>query len=277
MAWLPMISTGRSGRGEHAGGAVDFGRFDGRRGHGDRHRFHGVEIAREHAIEVTLQVKPEQFAFESRSGAVAFLEPVPLADQRFVIKQIDGALHKHRPGRVALRHAQGVFEHRNDIAVAVDGHRHFDDRFDQCNLLDILKRPPALDNGRRRTAEQHHRRLGHLRIFQGRDGVGHARSGGDRRHARNPAEPRHGIGRKHGGGLIAHIDDRDPLALAAHQNRRDVPAAEGEQMTHPLNFQNTGDDVPAMDLHTRLPRSFSEPFDMVWSKPENIVTVVQFY
>ena len=53
-------------------------------------------------------------------------------------------------------------------------------------------------------------------------------------------QARGGVGSEHGGGLIAHVDDGDAALLGSNQNRRNVPATEGENPFHAVGMPPGG-------------------------------------
>lgn len=97
-------------------------------------------------------------------------------------------------------------------------------------LVDVLKGAAAAQHGGGRAAEEQHGRLGHLRVLDGRHGVGDARPGRDGGHAHVACEARGRVRGEDRVDLLTHVDHAHPMALRAHQDRRDVPAARGVKM-----------------------------------------------
>ncbi len=209
------------------------------------HRGHlGVEAAREHARGVAVEV-PAQRPVGQRA-ALAGRVGVPLADRGLVVQQVHRALDEHRPRHAALRQREGFGQRGCEVAHAPRLEEALDVRLDQRALGDVLQRAAALQRGGRGAAEQDQRRLRELRVLQRRDGVGDARPGSDRGHAGPPRQARRGVGRKHRGGLVAHVDDADAARLGRAQDRRDVPAAQREKHRHAMRLQHLGDAIAAM-------------------------------
>ena len=88
--------------------------------------------------------------------------------------------------------------------------------------------------------------LGHLRVLDGGEGVGESRPGRHRRHAGPAGQARHGVGGEDGGRLVAGVDHPDAAALGAHEDGRDVPAAEGEEEGDALGLQDRRHDFAAV-------------------------------
>jgi hypothetical protein len=116
----------------------------------------------------------------------------------------------------------------------------------QRALVDVLQRAAPLQRGGRGAADQHQRRLRELGVLQRGDGVADAGPGRDRRDARQAGEARGGVGREHGGGLVAHVDDADAARLGRAEDGRDVAAAQGEDGLHAVRQQRVGHAVAAV-------------------------------
>ena len=67
--------------------------------------------------------------------------------------------------------------------------------------------------------------------------------GRDRRDARDAREPADGVGREDGGRLVPRVDDAEAARLRRREDRRDVPAAEGEEELHAVPDEDLGDEL----------------------------------
>ena len=123
-------------------------------------------------------------------------------------------------------------------------------RAHQCELVDVLQRPAALEHGRRRAPDHDDRRLRELGVLHGRDRVREPGPGRDDGHARDAGQSRRGVRSKYGRCLVAGIHDADVLRARRGQDRRDVPAAQGEDTGHPVRLENLRYLVAA--VHARL-------------------------
>jgi hypothetical protein len=98
---------------------------------------------------------------------------------------------------------------------------------------------------RRRSPEEDERRLREARVLERRERVRHARPGGDRRHARHAGQPRDGVRREDGRRLVPRVHDADAPRLRRGEDRRDVPAAEGEEEPDAVPDEDLGDEIAA--------------------------------
>ncbi len=89
-------------------------------------------------------------------------------------------------------------------------------------------------------------RLRELGVLDRGDRVGDAGAGGDRRHAGDPGEAEDRVGGEDGVHLMADVHHPDAAVLGAHEDGRDVPAAEGEEEPHPALHQHRSDPVAAV-------------------------------
>ena len=191
-----------------------------------------------------------QHALAETAGlGLARAAPVPLPHQRFRIEQINGALHEDRSGHPRGGGPEGLGQHLGDVAVAFDRERLLDHRSQQSQLLDVLERTAALEDGGGGPAEYHHGRLGHGRVFEGGDRVGDPRPGRHRGHAGHPGQPGHGVGGEYGIGFVTHVDHAQAALAGGRQNGGNVAAAEGKHERNPAFFQKTGNGIAAVGFH----------------------------
>ena len=111
------------------------------------------------------------------------------------------------------------------------------DRAHQLGVIHVLQ--PAAIFLRARIAARHdkHRRARDMRVGDAGDGIGHAGSGGDQRHAEFAGEFRMRLRHVHGGALVAHIDDADAFGIEPHPDRHDVAAAQSEHALDATAFR----------------------------------------
>ncbi len=141
-----------------------------------------------------------------------------------------------------------LLERGGQIAHAIDPHGPLGDRVEQGELVDVLEGPASPEQGGRRAAQQHERRLRQLGVLDRRDRVGHPGPGRDGGDPRDAGEPRHRVGGEDRGGLVPHVDHPDAAPLGADQDRRDVAAAEREEERHLLRREHVSDDRAAAGL-----------------------------
>ena len=94
-------------------------------------------------------------------------------------------------------------------------------------------------------ADQQERALGAERVGDTGRRVRRARSGRHDRATRTPGHARVPVGGVRGNLLVPHVDDLDPLRLAAVVDVDDVTAAQGEDGVDSLVLQRFGDEVSA--------------------------------
>ena len=83
--------------------------------------------------------------------------PVPLADQRLVVEQVDRELDEHRPGHVRLADPERLLEDGHDVADPAHRARPLDVRAHQRHLVDVLQGAAPLQRRGRGAAEHDHR------------------------------------------------------------------------------------------------------------------------
>ena len=88
---------------------------------------------------------------------------------------------------------------------------------------------PQRHRGRAPAEHEHRRAVLHRRGHRAHP-VRDPGAGGQRRHARLARDLRPALGGERGGGLVAHVDEVDPLRAAAVVDREQVPAGEREQL-----------------------------------------------
>ena len=98
-----------------------------------------------------------------------------------------------------------------------------------------------------RPPSTHERRAVLLRAGDRAHPVGHPGAGGQRADARLARRLRVALRRPGRRGLVAGVDDLDPLLLAAVVDREQVSAREGEQTSNPPRGKRAGDEAPAVD------------------------------
>src|SRR2546427_169210 len=123
-------------------------------------------------------------------------------------------------------------------------------RFIAAGAFDHFTLVPAIPIGRRapKNSASAPRTPSRAREIRG-DAVGHAGARGDRRDAdlaRVAARPR--VGGVHRGLLVAHVDDADPLLVAARVERHDVAAAQGEDALDAGRFERATRENAAVDV-----------------------------
>ena len=173
------------------------------------------------------------------------LGPVPLAHERLGVEKIHRALDEHGPRHALAADPERRLERGGQVAHPRDARGALDVRPDERQLVDVLERAAPAQQRRRGPAQQHERRLRQLGVLEGGDRVGDAGAGGDRGDAGHARQARDRVGREHGRGLVARVDDADAAGLRGHQDRRDVPAAEREQEANPVPHEDVGHEIPA--------------------------------
>jgi hypothetical protein len=91
-------------------------------------------------------------------------------------------------------------------------------RFEQRELIDILKRSAALQQGSRSSTQQDDRRLRKLGVLDRRYRIGHTRAGRYGSNTRDTGQSGRRISCKHGRGLVARIHDAN--SVSAKYDRR---------------------------------------------------------
>ena len=170
------------------------------------------------------------------------------------IEQIDRHLDEHGAGHALHRELTRALDGRHERGHGLDHRRPLHHRLHDRQLIDVLQRAAALEQGRRRATEQDHRRLRHLRVLERRHRIGHARPRGHRGDADRPGHARDRIGGEHRVGLVADVDDAQPSGLRAREDRRDVPAAQREEVGRAVARQDVCDEVTTVS-HGRQSRA----------------------
>ena len=134
------------------------------------------------------------------------------------------------------------------VGVLGDGPNHAD-------VIHLLERAAAQVLERTLTAEDEDRRVGAPGIGDAGDAVGHARAGGDGRHADRPRlAARPGIRGVDGGLLVAHVDDLDALVEAAVVEGHDVAARKREDDLDAGLLESLRRELSAVQRHFADPR-----------------------
>lgn len=225
---------------------------------GGRHRGrdvdHGARPVAARAVEHPRDPQPQvglHRAFLDRAAAAG--GAVPLPDHDLVVEQVDGQLDEHRARDAGAAAPQRLLDGRADLAHAPDPVGPLDVRAKQRHLVDVLQRAATLQHRRGGPAEQYQGRLRELGVLHRGDRVGQPGARGDGRDARTAGQPGDGIGGEHGGGLVPGVDDADAAGLGAHQDRRDVPAAQGENGVHPMGAEHLRDEIASVHCGSPLP------------------------
>ncbi len=191
-------------------------------------------------------------------------DAVPVAYRRFGIEQVDRALHEDRPRDPLAGPGERGLDQGRQVGCPTSRRLPLHVRRQQRLLIDVLQRAPPLEDGRGGPPEQHHRRLRQLGVLDRGDRVGEPRSRRHGRHAGTTGEPRGDIRREDRARLVPRVDHANAGRLGAHQQRRDVSAAEGEECLDAVPDEHLRDPFPAMthrrtDSHSAADRATTAP------------------
>ena len=162
-------------------------------------------------------------------------------------------LHEHvvhrevderRPAVRGHRDRERLVDEARDLRGRVGRRRELRQRPHERHVVDLLQRahPPA--PRRRAAAEHEHRRVVLLRARDRADPVRHARPRRQRAHARFARHLRPALGRERRRRLVPHVDDLDPLLLAAVVDREQVPAESVNSLLTPCAFKRRAINRP---------------------------------
>ncbi len=166
-----------------------------------------------------LEIKIQQFASHPTFARRVRFGAIPLSHQRFAVEHINRAFDKYGAGNTGPANVKRFFHHRNYIAVATYGDRHFRDRLQQRKLVNVLQCSPVFQHRRCRTAQQNQGCLRHLGIFKRCNRIGYPRACRHCGHSGDTGNPPHGIGCKYGIDFISDINHPDSLFFGPRQNR----------------------------------------------------------
>ena len=210
----------------------------------------GAVRAREDRVEVAAQVPLRRRLDEPLR--LARLPAIPAPDERLVVEEVDRALDEDGAGDSRPGDGERPLERGDEVPHLRDRRRPLDDRLHEGELVDVLEGPPATQDRRRRATEEDERRRREPGVLQRRDRVRHPRPGRHRGDAGHAGEPGDGVGREDGRRLVPGVDDADSARLRRREDRRDVPAAEGEEEPHAVPDEDLGDQLSPR-RHRRLP------------------------
>ena len=162
------------------------------------------------------------------------VDVVQVTHEALFVEQVHRAFQKHRPGHAVASLLEGLFERRHQLTHRLARPHPLHVGLEQRQLINILERATAFENRRRSPSQQNHRRLRQLGVLDRRNRVGDPGPGGHRRHPDTTGQARRRIGRERRRHLVANVDHPDTALFGAHQDRRDMPAAEGEEKLHAL-------------------------------------------
>ena len=160
---------------------------------------------------------------------------------------VEREVDERRPGVRAARRVPRLVEQARDLRRRARGRGHLDHGPHERQVVDLLQRALAPAPRRRAAAEHEHRRAVLRRRGHRADPVRDPGPGGQRRHARLARDLRPALGGERGGGLVAHVDEVDPLRAAAVVDREQVPAGEREQLGHAVRLQAARDQPAAVE------------------------------
>ncbi len=170
-------------------------------------------------------------------------------DLRLAEDDVQRIVDEGRPARRSRRQVQRRRGHRGDPPRLLHGLGRLDQRRDEGKVVDLLQRARAPAHLRRPPAQHSDRRVVRLCPGDRAEAVGNARPRGQRRDAQPPRRLRHPLGGKDGGLLMPHIDDPDPLLLAAVIYGEQMSPRQREEMAHAPGLQNLRDYPPPVRLH----------------------------
>ena len=184
-------------------------------------------------------------AFSGRVSQVG--GSVPLADQRFVVEQVDRELHEHRPGHPRFGRPERLFEGGHDVADAPNRARPCDVRRASRVIWSMscsAPRPCRAVGAAPATTI-----TGDWASWAFLTAVIVFVTPGPAVTAATPGRPvsrATGVGGEDGGGLVPGVDDPDPEGLGADQHAVRCAAAQGEQEPNALRPQDLGHQVSAV-------------------------------
>ena len=152
--------------------------------------------------------------------------PTPCLRGECALEVADG--HEDRPGAVAEGGVDRLGRHRVGVVGVRDGRGGLGQRADDRQVVHLLERPHAPAGHRRAAAEEEHRAVVLAGGGDGGHRVGHARPGGDRRHAAAARDLGPPLGSEAGGLLVADVHHGQVELARTKVEAPDVAAVQGE-------------------------------------------------
>ncbi len=142
---------------------------------------------------------------------------------------VQGEVHERGPAVGSKRGGERLVDEAGNLCGALGGDRELGQGADERDVVDLLQRahPPASGGGA--PAEDDHRRVVGLCGAHRAHAIGDAGSGRERADAGLARDLRPALGGERGRGLMADVDDVDPLLATAVVDREQVSAGEREQ------------------------------------------------
>ena len=159
---------------------------------------------------------------------------------------VEREVEEHGAGVRPARDGERLVHQARDLGRRAGGGGELDQRPHERHVVDLLQRALAPAERGRAAAQHHDRRTVLLRGRHPAHPVGHARAGGQRGDTGLPRDLRPPLGGERRGGLVADVDELDPLVPAALVEREQMPSGEGEQAGDAVRSQALGDQATAV-------------------------------
>mmetsp|Transcript_36754 Transcript_36754/g.82802 ORF Transcript_36754/g.82802 Transcript_36754/m.82802 type:complete len:226 (-) Transcript_36754:298-975(-) len=141
------------------------------------------------AMEEVVQVPRDESSDQPGRDALALRNAVHIVLQNCFhwVYDVNRELDENRAGHSLQAHFERSLQLLHHRSHRLRRRRVLHKRLEQFDLIDVLQRALAPQQGSRCPCYQHHSALRHLGILQGRDGVGDSRPCSHHRNARNSA------------------------------------------------------------------------------------------
>mmetsp|Transcript_32026 Transcript_32026/g.78569 ORF Transcript_32026/g.78569 Transcript_32026/m.78569 type:complete len:233 (+) Transcript_32026:2281-2979(+) len=149
-------------------------------------------------------------------------------------RKIHGKLHKHWPWNALLAHTESALDARHDLCDGCWGEAQLDQRLHESDVIDVLQRTPALQDGPGSPPEDDDCALSHLGVLDSRDCVGDTWASRDHSDSWHASQPVHSVCGKDGVDLVPDIDNIDSELLRSAVDWGDVAARENKDVLHAM-------------------------------------------